>query len=279
LAGCALASLPPVRAAAAQAIPGRSADYLFAAAVSDARAIWVNPAGLAAVPEASVMVEGTVSHDPGDWRLGQYAVGLNSRGFALSYQKDRLTGLLSGSTNTTIRIGTALPLRRGAIGAVVTFHNAGVSNRSLDVGGRFSPVRPLNLGVVLRNIGRPRVRAANTPLVGVGSASLDLKPGMAVLLAEARATERLVTSGWDLSYHAGARLSLGLKLPFTALGLVDLDDGFHASRWTLGISVGGLVQGVVVGSVVPGGSPDFRQLSLTALSRRPIGGTRRGDEF
>jgi len=41
----------------AQSFAPRSADYMFAATASDARAIWVNPAGLAVVPEASLFGE------------------------------------------------------------------------------------------------------------------------------------------------------------------------------------------------------------------------------
>jgi hypothetical protein len=41
----------------AQAVPARSADYLFLATASDARATWVNPAGPATAPTASIAAE------------------------------------------------------------------------------------------------------------------------------------------------------------------------------------------------------------------------------
>ena len=81
-----------VETVTAQPVPVRSRDYLFLTNVADARALWVNPAGLSVVPEASLMGEFTVDRTSGDLRIEQYALGFNSRGVALGYQRNRLVG-------------------------------------------------------------------------------------------------------------------------------------------------------------------------------------------
>ena len=99
----------------------RSADYLFAASATDARALWVNPAGLAASLEASVMAEIAVERPvDGGLRWAQWAAALNSRGFSLGYQRDRFE---DGPSTGTLRFGLALPFPRGAVGAAFSFYS------------------------------------------------------------------------------------------------------------------------------------------------------------
>ena len=76
----------------AQSVSARSQDYLFLTNVADVRALWVNPAGLALVPEASILGELTFERLGGDLRVDQYAVGFNSRGISIGYQRSRLVG-------------------------------------------------------------------------------------------------------------------------------------------------------------------------------------------
>src|SRR6267378_3393876 len=64
LAAATLTAQPLNRLTAQQVAPNRAATYLFPTDVRDARAIWVNPAGLGLAREASVYAEVGVS-DPG----------------------------------------------------------------------------------------------------------------------------------------------------------------------------------------------------------------------
>ena len=73
LIACAASLLCSV--AVGQTFAPRSLDYLFAATANDARAIWVNPAGLAIVSEASIMAELVVHRSPdADLRLSQLSM-------------------------------------------------------------------------------------------------------------------------------------------------------------------------------------------------------------
>ncbi|MSR06272.1 MAG: hypothetical protein EXR93_04265 [Gemmatimonadetes bacterium] len=73
---------------AAQVPASRSRDYLFASNADDARALLVNPAGLAR-PIASLFGEfSSVLAADGGRRLGQYSFGVSSRSAAVGYQRD-----------------------------------------------------------------------------------------------------------------------------------------------------------------------------------------------
>ena len=78
-------------ALAAQAGTPLSAAYAFVASVDDTRALWVNPGGLAAVPEYSLAGGFVLDRfATGSFRLAQWSLGFNSRGLAFGYQRDRL---------------------------------------------------------------------------------------------------------------------------------------------------------------------------------------------
>ena len=150
--------LPSVGSAQAHFQPARSEDYLFASSVNDVRALWVNPAGLGIVREASLMGKFSLERrTAGDWRLGQYTLGLNSRGISLGFRRDRLPTF----SNSIIRVGLGLGFPRGAFGAAVSIHRGTTNDRSLDLGLRLIPLPRVDLGVVLKNIGRPVIRGWN----------------------------------------------------------------------------------------------------------------------
>ncbi len=88
----------------AQQVANRANAYLFPTDVSDARAIWVNPAGLGMQREASIYAEVAVG-DPGSkGRLRQINAGFNSRGLSFGYQRDLLD---NGGRANTYRFGLA----------------------------------------------------------------------------------------------------------------------------------------------------------------------------
>ena len=161
------------QAASGQSERSRSGDYLFASTAADARALWVNPAGLAVSMEASVLAEFVLQRPvDGDLRLAQWTLGFNSRGFSIGYQRDRF----DEDPNTgAFRFGLSLPFRRGAIGAAFTFYRGNAvdstTDRGIDFGARYRLIPPLELGLVLRNVGRPVLRDVQAPLTGVLSAA------------------------------------------------------------------------------------------------------------
>ena len=257
-----------------QAVRSRSGDYLFASTATDTRALWVNPAGLAVSIEASVLAEFVLERPvDGDLRLAQWSVGFNSRGFALSYQRDRF----SEDPNTgAFRFGLALPFQRGAIGAAFTFYRGNTidssTDRGIDLGARYRLLRPLELAVVLRNVGRPVLRDAPGPLTGLLSAAWHPLPGRLVVAAEALAAERLAASGYDVNYRGGLHLSLGRSLPVLIMGALDFSSSFSVNQWAVGVAVGrggdhvlGLVSG---GTVEP--ADRLERMSLTGVASRSL---------
>src|SRR2546421_2380746 len=89
---------------APQVVPNRATAYLHPTDVRDARAIWVNPAGLAVQREASIYAELDVSNPGSRGQLRQINAGFNARGLSLGYQRDVLD---AGARGHTYRLGLA----------------------------------------------------------------------------------------------------------------------------------------------------------------------------
>src|SRR5947207_5870063 len=83
----------------AQVAPNTTTRYLFPTDVSDARALWVNAAGLAAFPAASVHLDLTVGDPGASGKLRQLTFGLNSRGYR-SATSATCSATASGGTPT-----------------------------------------------------------------------------------------------------------------------------------------------------------------------------------
>ena len=163
---CCVAALLPAGKAIAQAAP-RSQDYLFISDVDDARAAWVNPAGLGWIPEASVMGEMVLDRSTGSLRLGQYTAGLNSHGLALAYERDRS---VPDSSMGIARLALGVPLGRGAIGASFTTYGSH-HNTGFELGVRYRLLAELDGAVGLRNLVHPVLRATPQPAVAVAGAT------------------------------------------------------------------------------------------------------------
>src|SRR2546428_12640355 len=84
--------------APAQVAPTRPTLYLHPPDVTDARALWVNPAGLGRFQEASLHLDLTVGDPGAAGRLRQLTLGFNSRGFSFGYQRDVFDGGVRGHT-------------------------------------------------------------------------------------------------------------------------------------------------------------------------------------
>lgn len=263
LALLALAAASPVQA---QLAAPRSSAYLFSANVEDARALWINPAGLAVLPVASIYAEVTGDRPiAGDgWDLRQYSFGLHSRALAIGYQRDRPA---AGDGQGYWRLGAGFPLgRRMALGTGVTFTRP---ERGMDVGLRISPLRPLDVGIVVRDIGRPIVRATKQPLSLAGGVAVHLASGRLGLQADALATERMVTSGYDVRYRAGALIFVPARAPISIVTAFDLANNLRVNRWSLGFGIGFAAQIIAVGSAEPetGSSVHLQSFNITGVAR------------
>src|SRR5207245_11220238 len=108
---------PPPPGGAAEGPPNRATAYRPPRALTDARALWVNPAGLARGLEASVNADVTVGDPGAAGRLRQLSLGFNSRGLSFGYQRDVFDGGLRGHTyraglaGTYHGLGVGIPTR------------------------------------------------------------------------------------------------------------------------------------------------------------------------
>jgi hypothetical protein len=257
-------------AAPAQLLPVRSRDYLFLTNVSDARALWVNPAGLAIVPEASLLAELTFERIAGDpIRVGQFAVGFNSRGFSLGYQRNRLVG---EKPVGILRTGMGVPFHGGSLGLAASRVSQDTSSSyELDVGIVFVPSVLLQMGLAVRHIGRAEVRSAQLPVTTVGG--VQLTTSLLQVSLETAAAERLAPgeSGFDFAHRAGVQVAVANRLPVTAIGTIDLGSNLHIDRFNIGVAIGGTRQVTTVGSAVSGDkAPVFELFSATFLATNPL---------
>lgn len=252
-----------------------STDYLFAADVQDARALWINPAGLGTYLQASIMGEIVADRlivPGGSVGFAQYTIGFNSRGFSLGYSHDRFEG--TDSTNSTIRVGLARAFTNVSVGASMAFYSADVKGQGLDLGVRYQPSPVLALAAVVHDIGfgRPVLRDSVIHAAGVAGATAYLLGGQATLSGEVRAMDRpALQSGYDVTYRAGASLRSGGAFPIAALVALDLANNVHVDRWTIGLSLGGTDRVVGTTSVEStAGASELSRIAITGVAtRRP----------
>ncbi len=245
----------------------RSADYLFITSADDARALWINPAGLGVIPEASIMAEAVVARPvAGDVLLGQWTLGFNTRGLSFGYQRDRFPGAPS---NDRFRFGLGLGFERGAVGAAFTLYRSDRTERGLDLGLRYRANRRVELGAVLEHIGRPTVRGVDLPLAGILGLTWTPVAAVVQLSAETRIAEDVVGSGADLSYRLGGRLATRGRFPLGVVGALELDGDLGFGGFTLGLALGGPDQVVLASSVAPSpAAARFANASVTGIARR-----------
>ncbi|MFB3110421.1 MAG: hypothetical protein ACE10G_00135 [Gemmatimonadales bacterium] len=256
----------------AQSVSARSQDYLFITNVADVRALWVNPAGLALVPEASILGELTFERLGGEQlRVEQYALGFNSRGVSFGYQRSRLVGEKPVSTVST---GFGFPFRGGSLGVTLSrYRQDSTKSFGADFGLIYVPNVSVQLGLAVRHLGRPTVRGADLPVTTVGAAQMTLS--IMQLTWETAAAERLEPdeSGFDFTHRAGLRLAPLKRLPMMLIGAVDLASNVRIDRLNLGFSIGGARQLTSIGSAVPrNNAPVFEHFSATFVAAQPLSG-------
>ncbi len=266
--GLSLALLVSASGALAQVAPNNATLYLHPTDVSDARALWVNPAGLGHFPEASVHLDLTIGDPGAKGRLRQLTFGLNSRGLSLGYQRD-LFG--SGQHGHTYRLGYAGGRGGLAAGFATVLYRGGTSSTGWDMGILYDWTPALSVGGVIQNIGRPVVRDSTLRITYVPSATLQLAGRQIVLSALSR-----LTSDGVAGYAFGLRgtLRAGTSLPIGLLARLDTDRSLRRSNLAFGFSLGGEDTAGLV-AMTPGDAHGIDAISLYGVSTRRFTNGRR----
>ena len=249
--------------APAQVAPNRATRYLYPTDVTDARAVWVNPAGLGRAEQASVHIDVTVG-DPGSGgRLRQLTTGLSSRGFSLGYLRDLFDGGVRGHT---YRLAFAGGERRLAAGVAAALYRGGTSGTGWDVGAVYDLTPSLTIGATVANLGRPVVRDSTLPVTYTPGATLRLPGARAAFSADAQMTADGVTG---YAFGAAAELRHGTPLPLGILLRVDTDRSLRRAAVAFGFSLGGQD---LVGAVAttPGDIGRLDAVSLYGVSTRRL---------
>jgi len=254
--------------ALAQVAPNSATLYVHPTDVSDARALWVNPAGLARFPEAAVHLDLTVGDPGAQGRLRQLTLGLNSRGLSLGYQRDLFS---SGGRGHTYRVGYAAGRAGLAAGFATALYRGGTSSTGWDLGILYDWTPAFSVGGVIENIGRPVVRDSALRITYVPSATLQLVGRRIVLSALGQ-----LTSDGVAGYGFGLRSTLraGTSLPIGLLARLDTDRSLRRSGFAFGLSLGGQDTAGLV-ATTPGDAHGIDALSLYGVSTRRFTGARR----
>ena len=257
----------------AQVVPNRTTVYLHPTDVTDARALWVNPAGLGRVAEASIHGDVTVGDPGAAGRLRQLTLGFGSRGFSFGYQRDVFDG---GGRGHTYRLGIATSHAGLAAGAAATLYRGGTSGRTWDLGVLYEPGARFVLGGVIASIGQPVVRGVPQRVTFIPGATLRLAGGTGgrgghaglALSAHGRITPDSVAG---YAFGVLASLRQGSRWPARLLLRLDTDGSLRRAGFALGLSLGG---NDLVGAVVtfPGDVSRPNAASLYGVSTRQLKG-------
>lgn len=275
--GIVLAVWPLSRPAAAQQVaPNRASAYLFPTSVQDARAIWVNPAGLGVRREASIYAELAVG-DPGSkGRLRQINAGFNSRGLSFAYQRDIFD---NGARGSTYRLGLGTGAGGLAVGfAAARYGSSGLVSTGWDLGTSYLAWSSLNVGLVAANIGQPIVRGVRQQFAFVPA--FTWQPGKGALSSFALSADSRITTDSVASYAFGVGWRTGgegiaaPRWPIEILVRLDTDRGLRRNAFAFGLSIGGRDRGGII-ATTPGDVSRLDEVSLYGLSaRQPAPGRR-----
>jgi hypothetical protein len=262
-----LALLLPV-SVAAQVAPNRATLYLEPSDVTDARALWVNPAGLGRFEQASLSADVTVGDPGAGGRLRQFTLGVSSRGLSFGYQRDVFAG---GQRSHTYRVGFAAGRNGFAAGLVAALYRGGSSSSGWEAGLLYDWTPAVSVAAVAENVGQPVVGGVTLPVTYVPSITLRLASARGAVSADSR-----LTSDGVLGYTFGARASLGEenRVPVGLLVRLDTDRSLHRTGFAFGVSIGSRDFAGVV-ATTPGDASRVDAVSLYGVSTRRFAGARR----
>ena len=158
-------------ALAAQVLPAPPARYLLTTEVDDARALWINPAGLARHLEASIGGDvGADRFSGGAVQLSQYGATVSSRGLAVSWIHDRYPG---GASVNAYAVGAGLGDESFSGGITRRWYRGLVRFSAWDVALRATTANGVQISIVGRGLGSPLPDSTYRPTV-VPAASVSL---------------------------------------------------------------------------------------------------------
>lgn len=221
-----LAAVAPLGAAAAQFFPAQPAGYLLTSDASDARALWVNPAGLVRRLEASVGADVAIERTPLDTRVSQYGLVAASRYLAFGWSHNRLSRGTVGGGNVVFPVRNSNVYSIG-IGLGDPVFSAGVARRwyrsdrhdaAWDVATRVTVSPRLDLSVVWRDLGSPVVfdttlEETLVPAVAVTFFGGRLRGAAEWHVATGGWSAREIRTGWTVT--AGQRLAFAIRTDLT----------------------------------------------------------------
>ena len=246
--------------AAGQTAPNRAARYLFQTDVQDGRAVWVNPAGTAVTPSASIYGDVT-ARGPGDTtRLAQITAGFSSRGLSFAYQYDDFD---SGKGHT-YRLGLAGSSGALSVGAAAAYYRGDAKAWGYDVAALYRAAPAVTLGATVANIGEPVVRGARQVLAFTPGATVTpLGPALQVSV-QGRFAES------SDAYGAGVRWRLPLTLPVALGARLDTDGDLRRTGFVFVMVIGDRDQvGLVV--TTPRDLSTIEGSSIHGVAARPMG--------
>lgn len=259
VAGPVVLALTVAATARAQVASNRAATYLVATDVTDARAIWVNPASLATRPEASVLLDLTVERPGGEGRLGQLTAGFNARGLAFAYQRDNF---LNGVHGHTYKFGFAVGSGNLSGGIAVALYRGGNGGTGWDAGIRYDWMPQVTIGGVIQNLGQPTVRGVRQETAT--KPAITVRPFGSIL---ALSVQGAFGSAIDRGYTLEAAIGLPRSPNLGFLARLDTDRSLHRSALVVGLSIGIQDRVGLVGSF-PGDASRLDALSLYGVSTR-----------
>jgi hypothetical protein len=229
------AALGP-RPAAGQAVlvpiqPAQPARSLLTTEVTDARALWVNPAGLARQLEASIGADVTADRFAGGTQLSQYGATIASRGVAAGWVHDRYP---SGPAVNAYSIGFGLGDEGFSAGTVRRWYTGRVAGIAWDVGARIAKADGTQLSLVARNLGSPRL--------GDSTYRASFVPGALFRLLDGRLSAsgewEVQSSGWRSSeFRFGGTIALTPALELAVHA--DLAPNFRRRGFVVALSFAG----------------------------------------
>ena len=247
----------------AQLAPNRATAYLHPTDVRDARAVWVNPAGLGVTREASVYAELAVSEPGARGRLRQIDAGFNARGLSFAYQRDLFDG---GARGHTYRVGLGGSADNLAAGLAVARYGGTntASTTGWDVGVLYVWRPSVAVGGVVANIGQPSVRGVEQRLTFVPSVTWRALGPASAVSAHARVTPDSVAGySFGLAWLATGGAAGGRRV----LVRLETDGGLRRGAFSFGFSIGGVDRVGVVAST-PGDVSSLETVSLYGVSSR-----------
>jgi hypothetical protein len=179
------------------------------------------------------MAEAVVDRLP-ETRLIQYTLGMNSRGFSISYARDRTSATAPVSMT---RLALGLPFPRGAVGVAVTLYRATARAEGVDVGLGYRLTPTADVAAVVRHLGGPVVRGVRTPVLAVAGARWQPVPRVITLDAEVAAADSGGGFTKEVQYRGMLRVATPGRSRVELLGGVELGSE-GVARWVVGMSVG-----------------------------------------